>query len=112
MAGRGWSPRGVILSRCNVAQILRANFGKGEQLTFSLISTILYLTTENTGGNKMEARKIIIDDKIDKGQCPGLYFCTVATTGYDQITREHQCYICWKRYCIENNFEIGYQGEE
>lgn len=53
--------------------------------------------------------KINIDKKIDEHRCPGLYFCTVATTGYDQQKREHECYLCWKRYCQENNIEIIYE---
>lgn len=52
--------------------------------------------------------KINIDKQIDKGRCPGAYFCTIATTVYSTQEREHTCYICWKRYCIENNIEIIY----
>lgn len=53
-------------------------------------------------------RKINIDKQIDNHRCPGLFLCTVATTGYDPIEREHKCYLCWKRYCQENNIEIVY----
>ena len=56
--------------------------------------------------------KINIDKKIDEHKCPGLYFCTVATTGYTQIEREHHCYICWLQYCRVNNIEIVYGDEE
>lgn len=55
---------------------------------------------------------INIDKQIDKGRCPGIYFCTVATTGYEQIEKEHICYTCWLRYCRENNIEILYGDEE
>lgn len=53
-------------------------------------------------------RQINIDKMIDKNRCPGLYFCTVATTGYTQQEREHHCYLCWRQYCLENNVEIIY----
>lgn len=53
-------------------------------------------------------KKINIDKMIDEHRCPGLYFCTVATTGYSPIEREHECYLCWKRHCKENNIKIDY----
>ena len=53
-------------------------------------------------------RKINIDKQIDNHQCPGLFFCTVATTGYDVWEREHQCYKCWLEYCKKYNIEIIY----
>lgn len=52
---------------------------------------------------------IIIDEKIDKHECPGIMFCTIATTFYDEIERQHICYLCWKNYCKYNNIEIGYK---
>lgn len=51
---------------------------------------------------------INIDEQIDKHRCPGLYFCTVATTGYTQQEREHECYLCWKSFCNANNIQISY----
>lgn len=54
-------------------------------------------------------RQINIDEQIDKGRCPALFFCTVATTGYDRLEREHECYLCWRKYCRENNIEIIYE---
>lgn len=56
--------------------------------------------------------KINIDKMIDEHKCPAAYFCTVATTGYEEQEREHICYLCWKRYCKENNIEIEYWGLE
>lgn len=56
-------------------------------------------------------RQMNIDKMIDEGRCPGIYFCTVATTGYDKQKKEHKCYLCWRRYCAENNLEIIYDEE-
>ena len=56
----------------------------------------------------MMKRQINIDKQIDKCLCPGPFFCTVATTYYDEITREHLCYECWLSYCRENDIEIIY----
>ncbi len=53
--------------------------------------------------------KINIDKKIDEHKCPGLYFCTVATTCYTVQERENKCYKCWLAYCIKNNIEISYE---
>ena len=52
--------------------------------------------------------EINIDKKIDNCECPGHYFCTVATTCYDPIVREHICYECWLNYCRKNNITIKY----
>ena len=52
--------------------------------------------------------KINIDKEIDKNNCPGVYLCTVATTCYDKLEKEHKCYLCWLNYCKENNIEIIY----
>ena len=52
--------------------------------------------------------KINIDKEIDSCRCPTLCFCSVATTCYEPQDREHRCYLCWKRYCKENNIEIIY----
>lgn len=56
-------------------------------------------------------KKINIDKQIDEHRCPGVHFCTVATTGYTAIKREHLCYICWLQYCRENRIEITYGDE-
>ena len=53
-------------------------------------------------------RQINIDKQIDNHRCPSLYFCTVATTVYDPIKKEHKCYLCWKSFCLENDIEIIY----
>lgn len=53
-------------------------------------------------------KKINIDKEIDKKYCPGLYWCTITTTGYELQVRENMCYKCWLRYCRENNIEIIY----
>ena len=47
--------------------------------------------------------KINIDKEIDAGRCPTIMFCTVATTSYEPIEREHICYKCWLAYCKEHN---------
>ena len=56
----------------------------------------------------MEKPRINIDKQIDEGKCPGLFWCTVATTCYPEWEREHKCYRCWKEYCKENEIEIDY----
>ena len=57
---------------------------------------------------KWAIMKINIDKEIDAHRCPGLFFCTVATTGYDTWERENHCYKCWLTYCKEHNIEIIY----
>lgn len=52
--------------------------------------------------------QINIDKEIDAGRCPTIMFCTVATTCYEPIEREHKCYKCWLAYCKEHNIEIIY----
>lgn len=52
--------------------------------------------------------KINIDKEIDKGHCPTICFCTVATTCYEPHVRENKCYHCWLAYCKEHNIEIIY----
>ena len=52
--------------------------------------------------------QINIDKEIDAGRCPTLLFCTVATTCYDKLEKEHMCYKCWLAYCKEHNIEIIY----
>ena len=52
--------------------------------------------------------QINIDKEIDAGRCPEICFCTVATTCYDPIEREHMCYKCWLLYCRRNGIEIIY----
>ena len=59
----------------------------------------------------MEKPRINIDKQIDEGKCPGLFWCTVATTCYPEWEREHKCYRCWKEYCKENEIEIDYGFE-
>ena len=56
----------------------------------------------------MMKRQINIDKQIDMGLCPGPFFCTVATTCYEPMEREHLCYRCWLSYCHENDIEIIY----
>lgn len=57
----------------------------------------------------MSELQINIDKEIDSHRCPIICFCTVATTFYDQIEREHKCYLCWLDYCREHNIEIIYE---
>ena len=52
--------------------------------------------------------KINIDKEIDKRHCPYISLCTIGTTYYEENEREHLCYLCWLRYCKENNIEIVY----
>lgn len=52
--------------------------------------------------------KINIDKMIEGYKCPAAYMCSVATTNYSSLEREHTCYKCWLRYCKENNIEIIY----
>lgn len=53
--------------------------------------------------------KIAIDRMIDENKCPTRMFCVVATTGMTRQEKEHQCYLCWREYCRENNIEIDYK---
>ena len=53
--------------------------------------------------------KINIDKEIDAHRCPTICFCTVATTCYEPIEREHKCYLCWLAYCKEHNITIIYE---
>ena len=50
--------------------------------------------------------EINIDKEIDAHRCPTVCFCTVATTCYDPVEREHMCYKCWLAYCKEHNIKI------
>ena len=52
--------------------------------------------------------KINIDKEIDACRCPEISICTVATTCYEPIEREHMCYRCWLDYCKKHNIEIIY----
>ena len=52
-----------------------------------------------------------IDKLVEKHKCPGVFFCTVATTGMTQHERENTCLKCWLRYCKEENIEIDYEEE-
>lgn len=53
--------------------------------------------------------EINIDKEIDAHRCPEICFCTVATTCYDSIEREHKYYKCWLAYCKEHNITIIYK---
>ena len=49
--------------------------------------------------NRMKIEmKINIDKEIDNHRCPGVYFCTVATTCYEEWKREHKCYLFLEFY--------------
>ena len=52
--------------------------------------------------------EINIDKEIDAHRCPTICFCTVATTCYEPLEREHMCYKCWLQYCKEHNITIIY----
>ena len=52
--------------------------------------------------------EINIDKEIDNHRCPEICLCTVATTCYEPIEREHKCYLCWLSYCKEHNITIIY----
>lgn len=49
-----------------------------------------------------------IDKAVEDNKCPERMFCTVATTCYDNHTRERKCLKCWLDYCKANNIEIDY----
>lgn len=51
-----------------------------------------------------------IDKAVEEHKCPGRYFCTVATTGYDQHRRERICLQCWLDHMKENEVEVVYDG--
>ena len=37
-----------------------------------------------------------IMEKVDSGKCNGAFFCTVATTCYEEEERRRICTACWK----------------
>lgn len=52
--------------------------------------------------------QINIDKEIDEHRCPTIMFCTVATTSYEPMEREHKCYKCWLAYYKAHDIEIIY----
>ena len=50
-----------------------------------------------------------IDKNIEDNKCPGRYFCTVATTCYEEHKRERICLKCWLDAMKENGIEILYE---
>lgn len=52
-----------------------------------------------------------IDKSVEDHKCPGYYWCTVATTGYDAHTRERMCLRCWLEVMNERNIEVVYDEE-
>ena len=63
----------------------------------------------------MKEKRVIKDSFIQKSidicRCPEPCFCTVATTMYDNHTRERKCMKCWFEYCKRNNIEIDYENQ-
>ena len=63
----------------------------------------------------MKEKRVIKDSFIQKSidvcRCPEPSFCTVATTMYDNHTRERMCMKCWLAYCKRNNIEIDYENQ-
>ena len=63
----------------------------------------------------MKEKRVIKDSFIQKSidicRCPEPSFCTVATTVYDNHTRERKCMKCWLAYCKRNNIEIDYKNQ-
>lgn len=49
-----------------------------------------------------------IDRNVEEHRCPGYFWCTVATTGYDTHTRERKCLRCWLNAMKERDIEIDY----
>lgn len=62
----------------------------------------------------MKEKRVIKDSFIQKSidicRCPEPSLCTVATTMYDNHTRERKCMKCWFEYCKRNNIEIDYEN--
>ena len=62
----------------------------------------------------MKEKRVIKDSFIQKSidmcRCPEPSFCTVATTMYENHTRERMCMKCWLAYCKRNNIEIDYEN--
>ena len=52
-----------------------------------------------------------IDRNVDKCICPGYYYCTVATTGYEPWQRIRMCTRCWLEVMKERNIEVVYDEE-
>ena len=49
---------------------------------------------------------------VDKYSCPGMYWCTVATTCYEEDERKAICLDCWLKTMKERNIEVLYDEEE
>ena len=53
-----------------------------------------------------------IVENIVKHRCPGVFYCTVATTCYEEDERKARCLRCWLETMKERNIEVLYNEEE
>ena len=53
-----------------------------------------------------------IKETVDNHSCPGMYWCTVATTCYEEDERKAICLDCWLKTMKERNIEVLYNEEE
>ena len=62
--------------------------------------------------NEIKYGEII--ENVDKCSCPvaGMFWCTVATTCYEENERKAICLDCWLKTMKERNIEVLYNEEE
>ena len=62
--------------------------------------------------NEIKYEEII--ENVDKGSCPGtvMFWCTVATTCYEENKRRDICLSCWMKTMKEREIKVLYGEEE
>ena len=60
--------------------------------------------------NEINYEEIV--ENIVKHRCPGVFYCTVATTCYEENKRRDICLSCWMKTMKERNIEVLYGEEE
>ena len=53
-----------------------------------------------------------IIESIDKHSCPGMFYCTVATTCHDELDRRGICLDCWLRTMEERGVKVTREAED
>ena len=60
--------------------------------------------------NEIKYEEII--ENVDKCSCPGMFWCTVAITCYEENERRDICLSCWMKTMKEREIEVLYNEEE
>ena len=60
--------------------------------------------------DKIKYEEIV--ENVVKHRCPGVFYCTVATTCYEEDERKARCLRCWLNTVKERNIEVLYGEEE